>query len=174
MHDLSVCSKIANYLCLFLDQKNPLSSLQCKWHQKLDTDWTLYDDKIVNQLRHFFPFNDAMFAALCSKIKDLIKKWLNGFMILVHLCWTTSQAKRVYLNNGRRWKIAQKQVSVLVQQYKKISLPLECQSHWEALIVAEASMSQWPLSIQDFCALLHFVCVFYNILLCESKLSELI
>ena len=33
-------------------------------------------------------------------------------------------------------------------------------------------MSQWPLSIRDFHASLHVVYVDYDVLLCESKLSE--
>ena len=51
-------------------------------------------------------------------------------------------------------------------------LPLECRNHWEALTVAEASMSQWPLSIRDFPVSLHVVYVDYDDLLCESKLPE--
>ena len=33
-------------------------------------------------------------------------------------------------------------------------------------------MSQWPLSIRDFHVSLHVVYVDYDVLLCESKLSE--
>ena len=39
------------------------------------------DDKIVNQLRPLFFFNDAMIAALCSKSKrfnESMAKWFHG------------------------------------------------------------------------------------------------
>ena len=58
-------------------------------------------------------------------------------------------------------------------QYGEISLPLVYRNHWEALIVAEASVSQWPLSIRDFCVPLHVVYVDYDVLLCESKLNPM-
>ena len=38
--------------------------------------------------------------------------------------------------------------------------------------VAEASMSKWLLSIQEFYVPLHIIYVDYDVLLCESKLSE--
>ena len=75
----------------------------------------------------------------------------------------------VCLKNDRRWKIAQKQISVLVLQYEEISPRSEYRDHWEALIVAEASMSQWPLSIRDFRVPLHVVYVDYDVLLCECN-----
>ena len=79
----------------------------------------------------------------------------------------------VCLNNGRRWKIAEKQVSLFVLQYKGISLPLECQNHWEALIVEEASLSQCVLSIRDFSLSLSMTAMLKgSVLLFESKLSE--
>ena len=59
-------------------------------------------------------------------------------------------------------------------QYEGISLPLEHRNHREALTVAEASVSQSPLSIRDFRVPLDVVYVDDDVLLCESKLSELI
>ena len=149
--------------------------MQCKWCWKLDTDWTLYDDKIaVDQLCHFFFF--LMIATLCSKSEwssESVAKWFHDFgsSMYIFLDSLPSQT-RLYLNNGRWWKIAQKQVSLLVLQYERISLPLEYWNHWEALIVAEVSVSQWSLSIQDFRVSLHFVYIGYNVLLYESNLSE--
>ena len=108
--------------------------MQCKWRRKLDTDWTQCDDKIVvNQLRHFFFFfyNDAMIAALCSKSKrftESVAKWFHdsGSSMYIFLDDLPSQTG-VCLNNGKRWKIAQKQVSLLVLQYQNTEIT---EKHW--------------------------------------------
>ena len=150
--------------------------MQCKWRRKLDTDWTLYDDKIVvNQLRHFFFFFLMMRWLLhfVLKVSDLMNQWQSGFMILVHPCiyfWTTSQARLelVWITAGDE---NSSETSLLVLQYNKL-ITSEYRNHWEALTVAEASMSQWPLSIRDFHVSLHVVDVDSDVLLCESKLSE--
>ena len=148
--------------------------MPCKWHWKLDTNWTLYDNKIVvNQLRHLRK-NYAIIAALCSKNKrfsESVAKWFHdsGSSMYILLDDLPSQTG-VSLNNGRQWKIAQKQVSLLVLLYKGIIS--EYRNHWEALTGAKASMSQCPLSIGDFHVSFCIVYVDYDVLLCECKLSE--
>ena len=150
--------------------------MQCKWRRKLDTDWTLFDDKIVNQLRNFFFFffSGVMFAALCSKSKrfnEPTAKWFHDSGSSMYIFWDDLPSQTgVCLNNGRRWKIYQKQVSLLVLLYNGITS--EYRNHWETLTEAEPSMSQWPLSIRDFHVCLHGVRVDNYVLLCESKLSE--
>ena len=128
-----------------------LPTIPCKWRWKPDTDWTLYNDKIVfNQLRlslNFF-FNDAIIAALCSQsqwFNESMAKWFHdsGSFMSIFLDDLPSQTG-VCLNNGRQWKIAQKQVSFLVLQYKEISLPSDYWNHWQALIVAEDNVSMTP------------------------------
>ena len=157
--------------------------MQCKWRRKPGTDRKLYDGKIVvNLLCHFFffflvdNFNDAMIAALCSKSKRFnqwMAKWFHNSGSSTYTFLDDLQSQSVVcLNNGRRWKIAQKQVSLLVLQYKGILS--EYRNHREAMTVAEALMFQWPLSIRDFHVSLHVVHVDYDVLLCESKVSKLI
>ena len=79
---------------------------------KLDTDWTLYDDKIVvNQLRLFFfsfflSLNDAMIAAFCSKseqFNESMAEWFHdsGSPMYIFLDDLPNQTGAC-LNNGRR------------------------------------------------------------------------
>ena len=111
-----------------------------------------------------------MIAAICSKserFNESMAQWFydSGSSIYIFLDNLPSQTG-ICLNNGRWWKITQKQLGLLVLQYKGIMLPLEYWTHWEALIVAEVSLSEQPLPIQDF-----ILCVDY-VLLSESILPE--
>ena len=70
-----------------------------------------------------------MIAALCSKserINESMAKSLYGSGSSMYiLSDDLASLTGIHLNNGRRWKIAQKHVSLLVLQYKGISLPSE-------------------------------------------------
>ena len=116
------------------------------------------DKIVVNQLclfsfsfflSFFFLFNDTMIAALCFKSERFNESIAKSFhdsgpSIYIFLDDLQSQTG-IYLNNDRRWKIAQeKKLSLLV-------LPLEYRNHRETLIVTEASTSfQSPLPVRDF------------------------
>ena len=117
-----------------------------------------------------------MIAVLCSKSERFNESIAKGFhdsgsSMYIFLDDLPSQTGAC-LNNGRLWKIAQKQLSLHVLQHKRISLPLEYRNHWDAMTVTVASMFQRTLSIRDFHVPLHVVCLNYDVLSCESLLSE--
>ena len=106
-----------------------------------------------------------------------MNQWPSDFMIPSHLFtyfWGDLLSQTgVCLNNGRgRKKKELRETSLLVLQYEGISLPLEHRNHREALTVAEASVSQSPLSIRDFRVPLDVVYVDDDVLLCESELPK--
>ena len=73
-----------------------------------------------------------MIAALCCKsqrFNESMATWFHDSGPPTHILLDDLPSQTgIYPNNGRRWKIAQKQVSLFVLQYKGISLPLEYQN----------------------------------------------
>ena len=110
------------------------------------------------------------FVIKSKRFNESMAKWFHDSGSSMYIFWDDLPSQTgVCLNNGRRWQIAHKQVSLLVLLYKGIIS--QYRNHWEALTVAEVWMSQWPLSIRDFHVSLHVVYVCY-VSLSESKLSE--
>ena len=104
-------------------------------------------------------------------VNESVAEWFHDSDCLFTYFWMAAQAKLefVFIMAGVK---NSPETSLIVQQEEEISLLLQSWNHWEALIVADVKVSQWPLSIQDFHVPLEVVCVAYDVLLCESKLSE--
>ena len=180
MHDWSTCSWIANWrVVLVLARENPLAYPQCNASdvENLIPIGHCMTVKLSTTYRVMFSIFFLMtrwllyFVLKVSDVNESMAKWFHdsGSSMYIFLDDLPSQTG-VCLNNGRRWKTAQKQVSLIVPQYKGVVS--EYRNLWKALTVAEVSKSQWPLSTWDFHVSLHVVYVDYDVLLCEPKLSE--
>ena len=129
MHDSSICFWIAYRLFLFLDQENPLTYPQCNASdiRNLILIGHCMTIKLSSTNRIFFFFlNDVMIAARCSKngrSNESMAKWFCDFGASMYIFFYNLPSQTgVCLNNGRQWKIAQKQVSLLVLQYTGIRI----------------------------------------------------